>query len=68
MIDLQIVGVDEGGVDPSCVDLTEVSAEAVEVKVTERFQQKEAIPKKGDLSSEALLSKRLPKAILKGDG
>ena len=39
MIDLQIVGVDEGGVDPSCVDLTKVSAEAVEVKVTERLLQ-----------------------------
>ena len=35
--DLQIVGIDEGRVDPACVDLTEVSAEAVEVKVTERL-------------------------------
>ena len=39
MTDLQIVGINEGGVDPSCVDLTEVSAEAVEVKVTERLLQ-----------------------------
>ena len=35
--DLQKVGIDEGRVDPACVDLTEVSAEAVEVKVTERL-------------------------------